>query len=350
MKTVGILTFHYADNYGAVLQSWALRTVLNRFKNVEAEIINYVPENYLVQPYHQSSIEISKMKKKRILYENFLAKECNVSLPMIHKVTGKGYDCCCVGSDQVWNMNLRENVNKEYLFPNLGEVKRFSYAASMGGEIKDEDKKYFQEMLSAFSNVSVREEQSEKELRKLGIDNVETSIDPTLLLEAGEYDKLVTEPKDPPKDYLFFFSYPIGGDLRKYAPFANHLAWKYGLSIKHSIAQCPPMLFANDQGTMIYEGIGEFLWYMKNASIVVTTSYHGAIFGYLFNRPTFIVCRETGKERFYQLKNVLGINTNFVDESWISKSWTIEEGLCSGKPLPRWREKSTNYLMRCLDE
>ena len=350
MKKVGILTFHYADNYGAVLQTWALMQILNSMENVNAEIINYVPENYTIYPYKKTSDEVFKMKEKRHLYEQFLVNECKVNSPMIHRVNGEGYDYCCVGSDQVWNMNLRENVNKEYLLPNIGKTKHFSYAASIGGGIIDEDKKYFQTMLSTFSNISVREELSEKELRKLGINNVETSIDPTLLLEAEEYNKLVIEPKNPPKDFLFFFSYPIGSDLNKYASFANHLAWKYDLCIKHSIAQCPSMLFFRDQGTMIYEGIGEFLWYMKNASIVVTTSYHGAIFGNLFNRPTFVVCRENGKERFLQLKRVLGINSHFVDEAWISKKWTIEDGFCTRKELPKWRQKSTDYLMRCLDE
>ena len=43
MKKIGILTFHYADNYGAVLQAYALRKVLNTFEDCEAEIINYVP-------------------------------------------------------------------------------------------------------------------------------------------------------------------------------------------------------------------------------------------------------------------------------------------------------------------
>ena len=40
MKNIGILTFHYVDNYGAVLQAWALRKVLNNMSGVTAEIIN----------------------------------------------------------------------------------------------------------------------------------------------------------------------------------------------------------------------------------------------------------------------------------------------------------------------
>ena len=46
---IGILTFHCAHNYGAVLQCYAMQEFL-RSQGHDVEIINYRP-NYLLEPY-----------------------------------------------------------------------------------------------------------------------------------------------------------------------------------------------------------------------------------------------------------------------------------------------------------
>ena len=43
MKKVGIITFHFADNFGAVLQTYALSKTIEKF-DLEVEIIDYVPK------------------------------------------------------------------------------------------------------------------------------------------------------------------------------------------------------------------------------------------------------------------------------------------------------------------
>lgn len=350
MKKIGIATFHYADNYGAVLQAYALRRTINCIEGCQAELINYVPSGYMIHPYEASVTGISNMKKKRVLYEKFLQEYCNINSPMINKITGKDFDYCCTGSDQVWNMSFAENITKEYLFPNVDKnVKCFSYAASVGGKIAQDDKEYFKECLSSFIGLSVREKSVVDSLQEIGVNNAEVSLDPTLLLNIEDYEELIVAPENAPNNFLFFFSYPIGDEVRKYAPFINMLARKYELKIKHSIVNAPRGLFAPDIGAMIYEGIGEFLWYMMNASIVVTTSYHGAIFGNLFHKPTYIICRDRGKERFIQLMRILENDSCFVDDKWILQDWNTEDCMISEEKLKIWRNKSIDYLRRVIN-
>ena len=350
MKKIGIATFHYADNYGAVLQAYALRRTINCIEGCQAELINYVPSGYMIHPYEASVTGISNMKKKRVLYEKFLQEYCNINSPMINKITGKDFDYCCTGSDQVWNMSFAENITKEYLFPNVDKnVKCFSYAASVGGKIAQDDKEYFKECLSSFIGLSVREKSVVDSLQEIGVNNAEVSLDPTLLLNIEDYEELIVAPENAPNNFLFFFSYPIGDEVRKYAPFINMLARKYELKIKHSIVNAPRGLFAPDIGAMIYEGIGEFLWYMMNASIVVTTSYHGAIFGNLFHKPTYIICRDRGKERFIQLMRIFENDSCFVDDKWILQDWNTEDCMISEETLKIWRNKSIDYLRRVIN-
>ena len=351
MKKIGILTFHYVDNYGAVLQAWALRTALNRMNDIHAEIINYIPNDYKIRPYIFDQKGISAMEGKRRLYEKFLVEKCGMSESCTHTVSGMGFDYCCVGSDQVWNMAFRENITHEYLFPNLNDnITRFSYAASIGGKIKGKDTQLFREHLSKFNAVSVREECNIDELKKAGISDVISVVDPTLLLSEDDYSELIEEPEYKPENYVFFFSYPIGEDMRRYAPYVNRLAIENNLNVLHSFPAAPQNLFVHNYGSMMYEGIGQFLWYMKNASVIVTTSYHGAIFGKMFSRPTYILCRETGKERFEQLDKVLNHTCSFVRKDWMTEKWDIGSVTNkSDEELEKWKEKSLSFLRSVID-
>ena len=349
MKNIGILTFHYVDNYGAVLQAWALRKVLNSMPGVNAEIINYIPDGYMIWPYICSEKGISDMKRKRERYEFFLTEKCGITDGRINQVSGDGYDYCCVGSDQVWNLKFRENATYEYLFPNLNDdVPRFSYAPSIGGMIEEKDKGRFLEWLSRFKSISVREEYSVGDLARMGVSGAVTVIDPTLLLQEKDYEALIEEPENKPDKYIFFFSYPIDEDMRRYAPFVNRLAIENGLNIMHSFPDAPAHLFICDCGSMMYEGIGEFLWYMKHASVVVTTSYHGAIFGRLFDHPTYIIRRNTGWGRFEHLNKIMGLENAVVSDDWLMKNWDIDRYYAKDE-LDIWRRKSINFLNGSLD-
>ena len=352
MKKIGILTFHYVDNYGAVLQAWALRNFLNTYFNCHAEIINYVPDGYMIYPYKHTSYGIDMMKRKRKVYEDFLSEFCDINSSIIRTVTGNEYDYYCVGSDQVWNMSFRENSRNEYLFPNLNiNAKRFSYAASIGGKIEEENKVLFKKYLSRFDSISVREKSSENELREMGFKNIETSLDPTLLLESDKFEKLMKRPKKPASDFILFFTYPIGEEVRQYTSFVNMLSRKYGLKIIHSLVDCEDYLLSNDGGTMMYEGIGEFLWYFKHAVVIVTSSYHCAIFGRVFNKPTFIIKRDEGWIRMEQLIDIFDLRNNVVENDWILHDWDIVNGYSGeNNRLNAEREKSIVFLKRVLNE
>ena len=322
MKTVGILTFHYVDNYGAVLQTWALREILREKMNCKAEVINYVPRNYRIEPYGHTRRDVRLMEKKRTAFERFLREKCDIRKPMVDCVCGNEFDYYCVGSDQVWNMSFSENRDKEYLFPHLdNKAKRFSYAASMGTRLKEEYACYFEDYLKCFQMISVREPESVDDIEAFTRSRIQVVLDPTLLVDAKRYEELIEEPRYKESGFLFLFSYYGESDARRMAPFVNMLAHKFGLRIKHSFTKVPRLFFTNNAGTMKYEGVGEFLWYMKNASIVVTTSYHGLIFAHIFKKPIFIFLPERGKMRFNYITEILGVKKQIINDDWMFKKW-----------------------------
>lgn len=346
MKEIGILTFHYVDNYGAVLQAWALRNILNSFSDINAEIINYVPNGYKILTYENSRDCYEKLKVKREAFEAFLTKNCNINFPMIDTVKGNEYDYYCVGSDQVWNMAIsRETANYEYLLPHLDkEAMRFSYAASLGGKLDSKYSGVFDQYLRNFDHISVREKISVQDLEKYSKTKIEVVLDPTLLIDATEYDKLIFEPERKPEDFIFLFTYCLDeNSMFEVIPFVNMLSRKYGLGVIHSFVNNETIHLDNSIGTMRYEGIGQFLWYLKNASIVVTSSYHGVLLAYIFGKQVYIIEFDYTKSRMEQIIPVLGLEKNIIDREWMFCDWEYYFEY-NHDNLSIEREKSILYL------
>lgn len=289
-KKIGILTFHYANNHGAVLQAYALRKVINSFSDCRAEIINYVPEGYGYPV--PSGNRVAGMQKKREKFNCFLSEHCGINTPMCHSVTGNEYDVYVVGSDQVWNRDLPENVENEYFFPNLDDnAKRVAYSASIGMDIEKIDKELFRKYLAKFDRISLREKSYVDIISDLSGIKCDATLDPTMLLGAEYYDALIETPEMVKKPYVLYFGYDQGDSGLGSVEMVNTIARKYDLSIKHTFS--PEMflgkkLLVNDEGSMLGDGIGQFLWYIKNAEVIVTNSFHGAVFSILFKRPFYI--------------------------------------------------------------
>ena len=55
MSRIGILTFHSANNFGALLQTVSLQKTITERGDVECELINYEPEfirkDYSISPF-----------------------------------------------------------------------------------------------------------------------------------------------------------------------------------------------------------------------------------------------------------------------------------------------------------
>lgn len=354
MKRAGILTFHYADNYGAVLQAYALRKIINSFPNYMAEIINYVPENYHYSVLLDEAL-INAQMRKREKFNRFLSKNCGICTPMIHSVKGNEYDIYIVGSDQIWNTELREvSADYEYFLPNLDSgAKRAAYSASIGMSVEKIDEILYQNYLSRFEAISLREKSYVDIISKLSGKKCICTLDPTLLLERKDYETLIEKPYIPEKPYLLYFWYDMGEGGYNSIETVNAIARKYGLSIKHTFfseTSVVRQMLANDGGCMFQAGIGEFLWYVKNAQIIVTNSYHGAIFSIIFRKPFYIFypgMRECRQKNLVQLLHLEErILQGYIDLDKLNMDINYES-ICT--ILEKERENSIAYLKNVMD-
>ncbi len=201
MKTIGILTYHRSINYGAFLQSYALSTRLRQTTGCAVEIIDYlapsIHRHYLHDIFFNHMRDVPGIYKKWVRYRVFRRSLCRLPLSKPYLMTPDDeevfaylrgrYDVVIVGSDAVWNWNLRGFPNPYLLHADLGCAK-MSYAASAHGldfsRVTAEQAAYLRESFLQYAFLGIRDDETARFVQ--GLDSALTvhhTCDPTVLLE-----------------------------------------------------------------------------------------------------------------------------------------------------------------------
>ncbi|WP_026513726.1 polysaccharide pyruvyl transferase family protein [Butyrivibrio sp. LB2008] len=304
MIKVGIATFQFADNYGAVLQCFALNKAISMFEDVSVNVINYFPYSFAYRKVYESEYDKVRWYSKRKKFKEFLIEQCGMDEQTTNIIDGRGYDVVCVGSDQIWNPKWDY---KEYLLQHVGKnVKKISYAASLGCSVNEAmvKKEFFDDALSKFANLSVREEEHTDFISEMSGIKCECVLDPTLLLDVDLYNDLLEGNdfyKESKNDYIFFYWLDHDQNVYKTASLVNEIASRRGLKVKHTVWQKNSEILFPDGECVFYESIEGFLSLIKNAAYVITNSYHGTIFSIKFGVPFYTYVVESMKSRFSTL-------------------------------------------------
>ena len=353
LKRIGIVTLHYSDNYGAVLQTWALRRVLNQLPGCQAEILNYVPKGFGYEPYEKTESARNQLIEKRAKFENFLTKYCGLNSSMSSAITGEGYDYICVGSDQIWNFSFDFLKNFEYLLPNTDKnVIKFSYAASIGMDSSEalRYEEQFRKYLPEFQNLSVREREHVSFVREMSGKPCEHVVVPTLLLDAQEYHMIqnpIQEQEEEPFLLLFWLHHY---ECARGIELANSLARKFHLKIVHSFPNSKSYMFHKDGGNMNYCGIEEFLALIRKAEFVVTNSYHATLFSIQFETPFYVYGIPSMQSRIDDLKEDYGIGDRVISSYISPELLTDKMDFKSIKEnVAKRRKTSMDFLKRTLE-
>ena len=195
-------------------------------------------------------------------------------------VSGK-YDIYIAGSDQIWDYKLT-NFDQTYFldFPEKGK-KKCSYAASIGEHIPPEQfRDDYSRLLNDFNEILVREDYGADIVNELTGKKPEVVCDPTLLLTAEEWDKLLKEPKIRGK-YILVYQLGINPEI---VNFARRLKKETGYRIVYIPFPLVGLLKCRCEITV---GPAEWMGLFKNAEYVISDSFHGVVFSLLFNRKFF---------------------------------------------------------------
>lgn len=290
-KKTGVITFHNAINYGALLQTYALQTCLISM-GYESVVINYSNENInkiRKKPYWRDYKNLYNYHNDKLIYEienikerklkHFLDTKINkteeINKDNIKEVTS-GLDIVFTGSDQVWNDDITQ-FDDTYYLDFVSPEKKCSYAASIGKElIPVENLPRVQKLLSDFRAISVREETAKKAIKsQLGISTTRV-LDPTLLLSDIEYKTIAEIPDN--KQFVLLYMLLYSETL---VNSAKKLAKERGvplLCINSSGKRIKGVIDCSDAG--IEQWIGLFL----QADFIFTNSFHGTAFSINFNK------------------------------------------------------------------
>lgn len=369
-KKIGIVTFHRAHNYGAMLQVYALEEVLKKTQN-DVEVIDYY-NSKLFKGYELINFECnsipgflkSTLKTARNIllrttrynrFNKFLTKKLNLSkrynnIEELNNADLK-YNAMITGSDQVWNENITEGLSDIYTL-NFGKenIKRISYAASIGNaNIPDDKKEEYKNKLLAIDKMSVREESAKKELSQILDKEITVTIDPTLLLSKEEWSqKLNLNENKKNEKYILLY---MADEDEECIKIANSLSEKTGLKIIHFSYKNGNI--KNISRKAYNSGPIEFVELIKNAEYVIVASFHGAVFSIIFNKNFFVVPHRKTGARVKDLLNKLQISDRimssldeFLEVDYNSK---IEYNKVE-EILKKEKEKSIKWLNEAIND
>ena len=318
---IGVMTFwQTADNYGQVLQCWALQKyLLDRGQKpflIRYDLVSQRPSKLQMifqygvfkalkdKIFHSSEVERKKILRRENAERNvkrnfdaFREEHLIMSDKVWHslselKTDPPVCDVLLTGSDQVWALPLSEEKSHAF-FLNFGQksIRRASYAASFSKlEYPERDLPKLKALLSGLDAISVRESSSLNILEKAGYEG-RVVLDPTMMLRFSDYRELMPKAEVLEKPYLYIYSINISSPEDMDWMNLSRFALNHGFAIRSTFGTgyIPgDELFDTIAPAGVkydYPEVGEWLRSMSEASVVATTSFHGVVFSILARRP-----------------------------------------------------------------
>lgn len=368
----GLITFHYAHHYGAQLQAYALMKTVQSL-GVDCEIINYVrPDteegNKLFKSGRSLRALLSNVhtllhypafKRRQDRYSAFVNEQMSLSgssYSFFEELMAAPplYDAYICGSDQIWNPFIYHtgDFDPAFFMPFAGSKPKIAYAPSFGiSSIPEDKKEAFKGYLSSFDFLSVREKQGETILWDVLQRPSLTVLDPTLLLEAGQWSEIAVKPRlDMPYILCYFVSDP--------SPFAKQiegLAKTSGLPV---VTLCGSRIrLPGSVSTILDAGPREFLGLFRDAAFVCTNSFHGTVFSINNKKDFFSFSSSEHKEkavnsRLYNILDILGLTERMLTQDPARAAEELYKQKIDYTAVDRLlqeeRKKSLEYLSEAL--
>ena len=283
---IGIMTFQDANNYGAVLQAYALNRKINAYE--KCEIINYY-NNYFHRNDRPRGIKsillyflhLRDIKRKNAEFDEFRKNYLKLSSDYIYDKDLDGlnsvYGVFVSGSDQVWNLFCSGNNDAYFLDFVKNNDSKSSFSASFGTMNPELDEKHLN-YIKSFNHIGVREKSGYEYLFKNKIKATKTS-DPVFLLNLDEWKELTNKIDE---EYILVYEVVNGVNM---IDFAKKLSKETGYKVKVITSTNKPI-----SGVEAIKNTGPLTWLslFHNAKYVVTNSFHGLAFSLIFNKQFFI--------------------------------------------------------------
>lgn len=364
---IGIVTFHDANNYGAVLQAYALQRSLKKIAPLEDITIYDYKCNFVISCY---KIWYFSWDKSKSLYKNIRHLFGNVYrvfqkllfIKSIQRINEKFnifrnkylnvssedldlYDKMIFGSDQIWSPYT--SGDDLFYFGKGISCLKYSYGLSDGGNFLLNNEKSL--LIKDFEYVSCREKKLESKIKKeLNIVNTNIVCDPVFLLSKEEWGKFCNEPEE--NDYILIYKIAENDSLYEEA---YKLSLKTGLKViaidyekrnREKITTKYGIEFRYEISPV------DFVGYIKKAKYVITTSFHGTAFSLIFRKDFFVLKFEVASDRIENLLEEFMLSSRYIKTIDEVNSLSINYSEVFCKNMNDYICSSKNYLSFITEE
>lgn len=316
---IGIVTLSLGNNYGGILQNYALQQVLKRLGH-DPITIDCVP------PYTVFRLVLRFCKScflwfvphKRRSFKHYQRRQdiLDFLAQYIHKTSTvrcykssliKEYkiDALVVGSDQVWRPSMgRVNIKDRFLqFAENFNIKKIAYAASFGvdkWEYTSKQTAAVKRLVSKLDAVSVREYSGVELCQKYLNITAQWVLDPVFLLNKKDYEYLC---ESIPVHSPFVLAYILDPNILMTKEIES-IVERFNFSVK--------FVFADAYRTL---SIQEWIALFRDAAFVITNSFHGTAFSIIFNKPFFVMPNaKRGLARIHSLLSITQLENRLLQD------------------------------------
>ena len=335
---VGIITFHFAHNQGAVLQCYALQKALTKMGH-DVKVIDYCPGYHTIRyssapnPFSMAILGYKKEKNRKFtsrmrhmvrkfakgIYINttkkYKGREQNFSrftkehLNLTNKYkTIKALrknppllDAYVSGSDQLWNPELVNGFFDPAYFLDFGskDIRKITYAVSLKESYTEQEKQSMKMLCENLDAICAREKNSVAD--ELFEQNYTVCVDPTLLFDMEDYES-ITSKETEEEPYIFVYGFQTSETM---VEAITVISKELGIRV---INGSPERVMIKDATNAYDYGPDVFLSYIKNAQFVITNSFHGTAFSVIFKKKFVTVAHTTRGKRMTELLEKLELS------------------------------------------
>jgi len=370
-KKIGIMTFHWTHNYGAVLQAYALYRYIKEMYGCDVSLVDFRTKRqdrlcktfrklslnknihkslaiYALQAWNYRSLKRKKDRFSNFL-ENFFSQTRHYSDIQELQSVPPELDAVVTGSDQVFNPAiLPEQELLAYCLQPFepSKTRLIAYAPSFGNaSISNTDRELMTTPLTKLEHLSAREEDGVLLLQKMTGKNVSLVLDPVFLLDKEQWQEIAQPSTGITGNYILCYS--LNG-REKLDAVVTRVKQETGLPVVLVTSNVHSRISADK--VVLDAGPEEFIWLIDNAKIVVTDSFHGTAFSTIFEKNFFvqIAWPESSQRLTGFLKNA-GLSERIVDEAdaIITESMNIDYSQCN-LAISEAKKLSRRYLSSSL--
>lgn len=364
---IGILTFHRAHNYGALLQCFALKEYIESLGH-HVSVIDYWPDYHantykLIPDFKSKTIEgkikalllfalgYTRLKKRAEGYSRFMIEflkiEKNIKYRTASDLKSLEFDVVVYGSDQIWwKANLPGFKGFDWVYWGLQPEKvkkKITYAPSMGiMNYTDDEKIQIKQALNNFNAISLREKAANRLLKEtMGIE-AQLVLDPVFLVSKTRWEDICnSKPSSINKTekYIFFYHLMKNEDA---CILAKKAAKYFGCRVIEIRGRVDALKFGNRYMQTV-DPIA-FIQLIRNAEFVISTSFHGTAFSILFEKQFIATGMGNNAERAKSLLNSIGLGNRYQNNTKTANFNEHIDYIQVNHLLDEYRKKSNNYL------